>query len=284
MIIGVDLGNYLLKSSNGFNVPSKVTSFGNIINSESVNINGKDLYFGEGDFDTEYRKINKKYIKEMFLYALYESTHDIKNKAVVGLPISQYKTDKDELKQILLSQRINQIEGNTLIIEDVEVYPEGVAAIYNKDFEGVIIDIGGRTTDIALITENNGVKKINDPYSLPYGTLNLYSDFIKLINSTHSLDLKAEDAERILKNGLKVYGQQIDVTFAMAVFKQYVEKLVSVLQVDYSIKTHDVLLIGGGSQMLFKPFKKRVQQAEIIQEPLFANAQGFQKVGEQLWQ
>ncbi|HEY8804806.1 MAG TPA: hypothetical protein VIM42_06820 [Clostridium sp.] len=51
-----------------------------------------------------------------------------------------------------------------------------MGSLVGSEFNGIIVDIGGRTTDIALL-ENRKAKK---PYSLPIGTLNLYWDFIKI--------------------------------------------------------------------------------------------------------
>ncbi|GIW49221.1 MAG: hypothetical protein KatS3mg079_697 [Caloramator sp.] len=165
-----------------------------------------------------------------------------------------------------------------IIIEDVEVYPEGLGAI-ESSFDGIIIDIGGRTTDIAEI-EN---MKVKNPFSLPVGTMNLYSDFIKVINDKHSLDLKINDVDRILRNGLKIYGEEKDISFALEVFREYVEKIISELQINYSIKTHDIKLTGGGAVLLAKAFLKRLPNAEIVDNPFFANAIGFKKVGESIW-
>ena len=284
MIIGIDLGNYSTKSSKGINILSKVSKLSNILsNSTTLTTPNGNYYIEEGDFDTEYRKVNKKYIKELFLTSILLSSNEINNQLVVGLPLSQYKQDKDKLKQLLLSDRIQNISLNgndrKLILEDIEIYPEGVGALVETEFNGVICDIGGLTTELAIL-ENN---KIKQPYSLSTGTLNLYSDFIKSINSKFSLDLKSEDATRILKSGLKIYGEQKDISFAMDAFKSYVENIVRELQVSYSIKTLDIMLVGGGSQLLYQAFKNRIPQSQLIDNSIFANAMGFEKIGKKLW-
>ena len=284
MIMGVDLGNYAVKTSKSVSFASKVSKTDNILNTSIVltTTNG-DFYMEEGPYDTEYRKIKKEYIKEMFLTAVALSTDEVTNQVCVGLPLSQYKEDKDVFKELLLKDRMQNISLNgverKLIIEDVEVYPEGIAALVNKDFNGVIIDIGGRTTDIAQLYD----KKVRKPYSLPLGTLNLYSDFIKLVNGKYALDLKTEDAPRIIKDGLKIYGELQDISFAMDIFKSYVEGIVGELQVGYSIKTLDVMLVGGGAMMLHKPFKNRIPNVQLIDNTIFANAAGLKRRGEQVW-
>jgi len=283
-ITGIDLGNYSVKTSERVNFLSKVSKEGNLIsNTKVLTTSEGTFYLGEGEFDGEYRKIKKKYLKEMFIAAVALSSASVNNKVVVGLPLSQYTQDKAALKDILLSDRVHDINmsgaDRKIIIEDVSVYPEGVAALIGSSFNGVICDIGGRTTDAAVIEGH----KVMKPYSLPVGTLNLYADFIKLINSKYGLDLRTDDAIRILQGGLEIYGEPQNIDFAMDVFKSYVETIVSELKISYSIKTLKVKLIGGGAQLLVRAFKKRIPNAELIDDTIFANALGFGEMGVKLW-
>lgn len=285
MIIGVDLGNYAVKTSERCTFISKVSKIGNLLENKLILKNQSGtLYIEEGEFDTEYRKIKKEYIKELLATAICMSTIEINNQIVVGLPLGQYKEDKEQLKNLLLTNRFQDVNLNgidrKLIIEDVDVYPEGVAALLDKNYEGIVIDIGGRTTDIALIEG----KRVQKPFSLSLGTLNLYLDFIKIINCKYSLDLKLDDAPRILKNGLKILGESKDINFAVEVFRNYVETLVKDLQIDYSIKTLDIILVGGGANILYKAFKNRLPQISLIEDSYFANAYGFKRWGESIWQ
>ena len=159
MILGVDIGNYATKTSTGTTFPSKCSQVSNILKNTSITTEQGTFHIGEGAHDMEYRKARKQNILPLFLYALSFESASIK--AVVGLPMSQYKQDKDALKALLLSRRVYDIAINNkpqkVILEDVEVYPEGLAAIYGTDFEGVLIDIGGRTTDCCEV--HNGKEK-----------------------------------------------------------------------------------------------------------------------------
>lgn len=279
MILGIDLGNYAVKTSTLLTIPSKCSRTGNILRNTSITVDGETVYIGEGSFDTEYRKVQKPNIIPLFLYSLsFADSNNIK--AAVGLPLSQYKQDKDTLREILMERHTIAVNGisRRLIVEDVTVYPESLAAVYGSEFEGVAVDIGGRTTDCCEII--NG-KPVN-PFSLPKGTLNLYSDFIKLLNS-HGLDLKPEDADRILRKGLSVDGEPVDISAAMEVFRQFVNELVNRLQIEYSIRTRDVLLIGGGCELLSRAIRNRIPAARMISNPVFANAIGLEKVGRSIW-
>lgn len=289
MILGIDVGSFATKRSDGFIFASKVSKQEDILKNNSVlKTDDGVFYIGEGSFITSYRKIDREYYRELFLYsAAYNADKTTFIKAVVGLPISQYKQDKENLKTLLLKKKINKIEINevpkTIVIDDIEVYPEGIAAV-EDDFEGVVVDIGGRTTDICLVLDGDRGRKIGNPFSIPMGTLNLYGDFINAINSKYCLDLKLEDTERIFRKGLTVDGLSVDCKFAIEGFKRYVDDLVNKIQVEYSIRTLDLRLVGGGALMLSSAIKKRLPRALIADNSVFANSLGFRKVGERIWQ
>lgn len=288
MIKGIDIGNSITKDEKGYNFASKVTSIENILGSRyKCELNGEIYYVGEGEYDTTYRKIEKdNYIK--LLFAMLSISGALKNvQLMLGLPLSQYKNDKkiliDKVREnFLLQGSLNGVD-KTFIIEDVEVYPEGIASLPDG-YEGVLVDIGGLTTDCCMVTNINNRLKIEKPISLPIGTLNLYADFINLINNKLGLDLKDKDANRIIKNGLSIRGEKQNINFAINVFKEYLENLIRQLNLQYSLETNRVTFTGGGSLLLSKPISKRIPYAEIQDDALFSNAKGFYKEGCRLWQ
>ncbi|WP_139905604.1 ParM/StbA family protein [Clostridium thermarum] len=285
MILGVDKGNIKLKTSTLYTIDSKVSKMASIMGSgiEFV-MDGVKYYIGTGDYETELNKARQENFIPLLFHAIAMSTHDVENQVVCGLPMNQYKEFKDELKERILSNRIKDIEMNgrnrRIIISDVEIIPEGAAV----DIEGISIDIGGRTTDCCLKRYENGRMRILNPLSYAKGTLNLYSEAAKLINSKFALDLSASDMEKIFKKGLKINGVLQDIGFVLDVFRSFVDSLVNDLRVEYSLKTEDVHVLGGGGQLLFKAIKNRIPQAELVENSLFRNAIEFERYGEQLWQ
>lgn len=271
MILGVDLGNYYTKSSKGISFLSKTTLLKNISEVDCITRDNKKIYLGEGEFDTEYRKAYRGNLIHLLQGAIEKSTTDKNNKIVVGLPLSQYKEDKDHL--------INRIIQSRLVI-DVEVVPEGVLTVPGN-FEGIIVDIGGRTTDICLLEIEGNKRRIKRPTSLPIGVMNLESDFINSLNSNYGLDLKQDDAPRIIRNGLFIYGERKEVS--MDIFKEFVESIVRRVQVDYSIRTNNVVLIGGGADKLYNAFKNRIPQAYLVRDPFMANAFAYGKYGREVF-
>lgn len=271
MILGIDVGNYYTKTSTGVSFMSKVANVPGILTNTPVTIKEKTMYLGEGEIDTEYRKAYKESYLYLLLGAIQRSTTDKDNKLVVGLPLSQYKSDKGYLINMILQSGI---------AKDVEVQPEGAIAV-EPTYTGIVVDIGGGTTDICLIKREGMKRKIEQPYSIPKGILNLESEFINQVNSKYGLDLQPIDSDRIIQEGLFIYGEPKEIS--MEVYKTFVESLVRRIQVDYSLKTNNITLVGGGANKLYKAFKKRIPQTQLIQDSFFANAKAYEKVGRCLW-
>ncbi len=277
-VLGIDQGNSDYKTSNLITFPSKASTIGNLLNSKPFIIDSQNYYIGDGSHDPEYRKTNKKNIKPLFLYAIFRATQDTNVKVVTGLPLSQYKQDKDQMKHIVMGFRNAQIvyQGVTrkIIIDDCEVYPEGVSGE-----DGVHVDIGGGTIDVCLI-EN---KRVVSSFSIPLGTLKLYINYINMINSKYGLDLKPDDAPKIIDKGLSIDGVTVDISFTVEVFKAFVEDFISALKTAFSLSTNPVKIMGGGGQLLFRSIKNRIPQAKLAPNPIFANAQNFYEVGVSKW-
>ncbi|MSR92751.1 ParM/StbA family protein [Clostridiaceae bacterium WCA-383-APC-5B] len=253
------------------NFISKVSNVSGLLKSDPVNVGGRVKYLGEGQFDTEIRKAYKESYLYLLKTAVQKSTLDKNTNAVVGLPLMQYKEDKQYL--------INRILQSG-ILQDVDVLPEGIMTV-DADYEGIVIDIGGGTTDICLLQFEGNRRKTLMPYSIPNGILSLESDFVNYINSKFGLDLLPADADRILRSGLYINGEQ--QYFNLDVYREFIENLISRIRIEYSLKTNKVILVGGGASRLYNSFKKRVPQAEIINNSFFANAVAFEDYGRSIW-
>lgn len=272
MHFGVDLGNYYTKVNGCINFISKVSESADILSNTPITINNKTLYVGQGEFDTENRKAYKESYLHLLKYAIQSVSKDTHNKIVVGLPLTNYKKDKNYL--------INRILQSG-IVDDVEVQPEGVVCLPSS-YEGIGIDIGGGTTDIFLLEKEGGRRKIKNPYSIPNGILDLESKFINYINSEFGLDLVPNDADRIIKNGLFIYGEKKN--FSMSVYSDFTRSLIRRIQVDYSIKTNNITLTGGGALKLYMAFKKYIPQVQILDNSFYSNSIAFTNIARRLWE
>lgn len=287
MILGVDLGSFATKTSTGVQFSSRVSNVGNILGNDYIfELEGETYFIEEGQYDTEYRKIKRDNFLKLLFSALVLSKVEPDVELIVGLPISQFKTDKTALKTMIENKRLIRgcVNGTfkEYYIKKVEVYPEGVGAA-GPYYEGIIVDIGGRTTDVCLVRKVDGKRKIIKPDSIPAGTIELYNSFISAINSKYGLDLKFEDTERILRQGLRIDGQSVDITFAKNTFYNFMDRLISKLRVDYSLSTDEVFFTGGGSILLDSMIRKKIKQATVSRDGVFDNARAYYKYGEEIF-
>ena len=284
-ILGADVGNATTVTNTGVIIDSKTSKIKPITSCNKLEMDNEVVYVGEGEYDTTYRKLEKDTYLQLLYTAIALSTKSrtVSNQIVLGLPLSQYNEDREALIQKVLSNNdkwinINDTERH-IIIDDVEVFPEGVFTV-DDDYQGIVIDVGGRTTDCALIEVVRGKKKILDPISIPTGTINLYDKFIDSLNMELGLDLKLRDAERILESGLMLEGHKVNIDFAKRFIEEYSENLYRQLQLKYSLKTNIVTLSGGGADLVYNHLESKLGQGLIKQrDSIKANAKNFYEVG-----
>ena len=296
--IGIDLGNCNLKTSKKIIVPALITRGGNYLISTGyeINFNGELFIIGEGDFDTNLNKLSKENLLPMLCLAAGLSTKEEFIRVVLGLPINQYRSNKNKMLEIIEENKILNFKLNGLdrciCIEEASIFPEGVATYYSLDIEKrkalvdqdlIILDIGGRTTDIALLKAGKK-RSVAKSTSLDVGMINIYNDMINEINSLYTLGLNIEDAEGILKNGLEVDGEKQDTSFIKNIVKNNIEKVFKELNISYPVRTSPLIVTGGGGKSFFKSLKKRYPTAQLVEDNLFSNAIGYKRVGDKLWQ
>lgn len=298
MILGLDLGNVNVKTSTGIIYSNKITTDEKLYEETEnirVEFEGKKHVLGVGEYQTNYIKAAKKDTLINIFSSIALSTQDPINQIVLGLPVQQYKSDKDKLESYINENRIKDITVNgeytKIMITDCRVFPEGLAVYYslgqtikaqigNRDI--VIVDIGGRTTDICLYSMADGKRKLMNYVTIPAGTLNIYSDFIQEINTEYGLDKLKEEAQGILQNGLWVDGIKVPLQFTKPIFERYTERVMSELRLNYPIRTAQPILCGGGGKLLQGLFNKEIKGL-ITNTDIFCNAKGFERVGESIW-
>lgn len=285
MILGVDLGNYSVKTSEKISFLSKVSEIESFSEEGKIEYNGKKIYIGEGEFSTDWNKSMKDNTLPLLFSAIYKSTQDSINQVVVGLPIQQYKAYKEELKILIQSNRCATVNGRKIVIDDIEVAPEGASAYYNIPNELgnrqlIIVDIGGRTTDVSLFRD----KMIKDIDTIGIGMLNVYQDIIDTINIKYTQNFKLEDGEDILNHGLFLNGEEKNLSFIKIILQQHFNSIYKELQLKFNLNLGYVFLTGGGSMIFKMAFKNRLKNIIVSESSLWDNAIGFKRVGEQLWQ
>ena len=283
-IHGLDIGNATLINDKGLILDAKITTIEPLKEADKIIINGKTTYLGFGRYDTEYRKVEKEHYINMLYGLLALSTNTVYNYIGLGLPLGQYKEDREELINLVLSNdnkivKVNDEIERPIIIKDVEVFPEGVSTL-KDDEECIIIDLGGGTTDCGLVVNEHGKRKVINPISIPKGTIKLYENFANRLNNK-GLDLGLEDAERILNRGYLYKKETNDINFAMDECNEFMEDLISRLQLNYNLKVYPISITGGGGELLYNQLKniKGIKENLTLQhEPIKANARNFKEL------
>lgn len=289
-ILGIDIGNATTCVSGEEReliIDSKVSLNKSLSKCDCIEINGSKYYIGEGDFNTTYRKVDKKIYIPLLIAAIALVTDEVNNNIVLGLPISQYNEDKSLLINKVMANReywvkLNDAEKH-ICINDIEVFPEGIFTAQD-DFEGVVVDVGGRTVDCAKLENRRGKRKITNPISLPVGTINLYNDFIKELNKTFLLDLNIDDAERILKNGLYINGELKNISKPKMAIEEFANNIINKLQIEYPLSTCAIHLTGGGASIIYESIKKSLGNVTLQQNGIMANARAFKELGYTIWE
>lgn len=299
MMIGIDLGNATVKTHTKFIIPNLITQKNTVITNEDdeiITIGAEEYVVGRGKYDTEFNKLEKERLMLMLYYTIIKNTNDIGNIVCIGLPINQYKNQKDTLKNYILNNRMCNIELNgkerKVIIEDVMVFSEGLSIFYslnnsiistigNKNV--VLIDVGGRTTDVCELAIVNGKRKASKYMTISLGVLNIYSNLISAINEKYCTELKLEQADLIWNEGFYYNGIKQDLNFVKPILKNIIDELFKEININFDLKTTVPLLAGGGGIILEPYFKKRYPHTILVNEPIFGNAIGYYKAGEMLW-
>lgn len=289
MILGVDLGSYAVKTSQNVSFLSKISQAEQFNEQNKIIYNNKTLYIGEGEFSTDWNKSLKANTLPLLFTAIYKSTKDTMNKIVLGLPMQQFKKNKEGLKELILNNKCGNINGRNIIIEDLEIVPEGAAVYYNLPMDIrekignkqlIIIVIGGRSTEICIFKEES----IIGHNSLAVGMLNAYQDIVNHINTNFTEEFKLEDGEEIIKEGLFLGGKEQNINFIQPILKGYFDSIYKELQLKFSINKGYVYLTGGGSYIFSNAFRSRLKNIIVSHDPVYDNVKGFRQYGRTLWQ
>lgn len=285
MIKAVDNGNTFTKDSDN-NLFKSSFSYQDttLTDNRKIIIDGKTHYFGIGTPNVDVDRTESK-INEVCTLACIAMSGTNEYYLVVGLPIAQYKDKKDKLKDAVLNYNGHEIiyQGRIINykIKDVEVCAQGLGAMYSMNCQEdvILFDIGSYTINIILIEYENGVPKIKKYDTWYNGILTLHTKIMEEINRKYDLTLEPSDAQKILKNGLSVDGEEKDVSFLKPIIADYLEPIFTQFKLNYPYRTVNIALLGGGALLLQDTFERRFKNSFIIPNSQFANALGYYNYG-----
>jgi plasmid segregation protein ParM len=219
-----------------------------------------------------------------------------------GLPVADFfgrdgamDEEKIALKKANLKKPVQLASGSgaVALINSIEVGCQAVAAYYDyaldddlkeiRDTDGAIaiVDIGGRTTDIATVI---GGTRIDHARS---GTANIgVLDVYKAVKQGIWAQEKIRDEfpinviDKAVRTGtIKLYGDEMDVSKIVDEVKsEYLAKLKREIerQISTAAAMNRVVFVGGGSA-LFTDIAGTFRNGYVSPDPEFANARGLYK-------
>ena len=151
----------------------------------------------------------------------------------------------------------------------------------------LIVDIGGSTTDVALLEGNGLNREVVKTHSVSYGMHNIYNEIKNYIeDNTDDKNISLEKCERILDGTFihSVDGVDTDLTFLGDILLEGTVRILKDIKLKFGndFKSANMLVCGGGSKHLYK-YLKVVQPNAIKVESITANAEGYKKVGDIKW-
>ena len=292
--LGIDIGNYAVKTSTGIVFESKVTTVGEYgTNAPKLTLDGKTFFLGEGEEEINAKKFEKENYIPLLLGAICQSTEEDSVDLALGLPIKQYSQFKQTVIDKLQDKEFNITFGTTkrnIYINSVKVFPEGVTGYlyFGKDIQDkigsrdvVIVDIGGKTTDIALIKENRATK----PHSMDIGTINIYDVISKSIEKDErfqgEVTVDRDKVQDYINKGFYFKGEKQDISSNIGTSKKLFKQIYNELKLNYPISTEAVVVMGGGAKLLGNAFKQNIPGIIVMEDigtHVFANANGYRKM------
>lgn len=288
--IAVTNGKTFICESRIKKVESNIDDFSQ---NEKFIFEGEEYLINEGRFENEMLKYTKDNYLCLLYYSIGKCTAEDENNInlVTAIPFSQYKSKKDEMEDFIKKNNKKTIiidgKKRDITIKNVTVFPEGysfkaIGDIVNKLTKGlntVVIDSGGNTTDLAIFDNRLNLK---DGKSVRLGLLNLYQNVREYINITHELNISLEDAKRIFNGEQSIMNDTFE--YKRELVKRHIITLVNEIKGEVeNLKNSNVVLVGGGSEILGSTLKKLYPQT-IVCEDITLQAEGLLNIANKIYE
>lgn len=281
MILAIDLGNYNIKTSEGVIFPSTFTEGvpANPVGEEILAFNGTSYTMTKGSFDNEFNKSKKDYLPNLLYAIAKSSTADDKVfDIVLGVPLDNLgitNNFKEELEGKEFEFILNTNNKRKIKINRVATVGEGISAYYTLSDEErkddvMIIDIGGRTTNVATFIN----KKLEKKFTVTKGMIDFYDDVKGRVNSTGE-NFNTEEMERLIKKGIIKDVEKEETTLIKEIFNG--------IKFKAKKETYTIYFTGGGSVELEESLREMEPNAKFVSNPIFSNVNGNKKIALIQW-
>lgn len=209
----------------------------------------------------------------------------------VGLPISYYRSQRQELQRRILAANefisVDSGEIKRISFADVKVYPQGLGVLFSQELrDGLIgvIDIGYLTTDYLLFYVQQGWPSpiIEACGSVEIGVSLIYQRLASVFHAKTGANLPIYMQANILEKSIKgepvkINGKEISLTTdAQQICQDTARQIEEAIKAQWRDRhdfTEIIYGIGGGCELLRPHFT--MPQLVVQPDPVWANAQGY---------
>ena len=111
--------------------------------------------------------------------------------------------------------------------------------------------------------------------------LNLYQNSREYLNIQYDLNLSLEDAKDIFDGNKQLLNE--DFSYKSEIVKRFIVNLINEIKILYpNLKNSNLILVGGGSDILYPTMKKLYKQT-IIDDDVKLQGRCLYKIGEKLF-
>lgn len=220
---------------------------------------------------------------------------------VAGLPLGDFFDDEgginqeniDRKKANLLKGVSDRVHGKSVTINSVNIGCQALAAFVDywlddelkpRDVPServAVVDIGGGTTDIAVIINGNSFDAKRSG-THKFGALNVYSSLMRGVNKHFDTSDKyplSVLSQAVRTNRIRLWGKEHDITDLVkeALLEQQEQIKRNIERMLGKASDIDAVLFVGGGAALFKDISSMFPNGVAIEDPEFANARGMHK-------
>lgn len=221
----------------------------------------------------------------------------------VGLPMSVFMAQQNELKKKLTGLHITCVIGNKtkeLRVESVFVFPQGAGVYYaalhdidggirNMEFvnkQVAVIDVGYRTTDfLFMVKGKKGLVPRPEPFSgsedigMNTAHMEIQTEILRPLKGQQADILDIEKAIMWYNGMMPIKGGELDLKpYRTRAYANLADEIASRLKRRWGddINTLSAIIIGGGGgDALYSHFENSFPAAMKIEKPEYANARGY---------
>lgn len=203
-----------------------------------------------------------------------------------GLPIERMGHEKENFKQYMLkNKKVDFVyEGVSyhINIEDVQVYPQGYAAVVSRigTMLGthILVDIGSWTIDILPIIDK--VPDASRCSSPNMGVITCMTAINNEMRRKFNFQLEETQIQDVMRGGTGQLPQKY-LEVVRTIIVQYTEEVLSKLrEIGFNLAVTPVLFMGGGAVVMEKYGNYDKEMTTIISD-IHANAAGYEFIAKQ---